>query len=216
MQVEDHGSRSRLGRDQPFGRYVTGHDGLDVDISRRFEEPFFPLHHGAVSFERSVPIEEGPPHVEEEPKAPASETGHRDVLGRSPREADVARGRRRVALAPDNDRSTDRPVKGSTAAYPRFSPRVVAVEATRRSGMEAHLAPLSAGVEEECPLRFARSLARPSTHSLPKKASESSLQAMVRLGTSSRSRYTGLGTEGTRGAPPRSHRPIQVRRTQAS
>ena len=50
----------------------------------------------------------------------------------------------------------------------------------------------------------------------PKKASESSLQAMVRLGTSSRSRYTGLGTEGTRGAPPRSHRPIQVRRTQAS
>jgi hypothetical protein len=74
----------------------------------------------------------------------------------------------------------------------------------------------SAGVEEECPLRFARSLARPSTHSLSEKASESSLQAMVRLGTSSRSRDTGLGTEGTRGAPPRSHRPIQVRRTQAS
>src|SRR5436305_7183280 len=130
MQVEDHGSRSRLGRDQPFGRYVTGHDGLDVDISWRFEEPSSPLHHGAVSFERSVPIEEGPPHVEEEPKAPASETGHQDVLGRSSPEADVARGCRRVALAPDNDRSTDRPVKGSTAAYPRFFPRVVAVEAT--------------------------------------------------------------------------------------
>src|SRR4051794_12327587 len=59
-----------------------------------------------------------------------------------------------------------------------------AVEATRRSGMEAHLASLSAGVEEECPLHFARSPARPSTHAFPKKASESSLQAMVRLGTS--------------------------------
>ena len=42
------------------------------------------------------------------------------------------------------------------------------------------------------------------------------LQAMVRLGSSSRSRYTGLGTDGSRGAPPRSHRPIHVRRTQAS
>src|SRR5262249_29258825 len=100
MQVEDYGSRRRLGRDQPFGRYFTGHDGLDVDISGRLEEPFFPLHQGAVSFERSVPIEEGPPPVEEDPKATASEPAHRDVLGRSPREADAARGRRRAALAP--------------------------------------------------------------------------------------------------------------------
>src|SRR5262249_7788253 len=49
-----------------------------------------------------------------------------------------------------------------------------------------------------------------------KKASESSLQTMVFPGTSLRSRCTDLGTEGTRGAPPRSHRPIQVRRTKAS
>jgi hypothetical protein len=63
MQVEDYRLRRRLGRDQPFGPYFTDHNGLDVNISWRFEEPFFPLHQGAVSFERSVPIEQGPPHV---------------------------------------------------------------------------------------------------------------------------------------------------------
>ena len=48
----------------------------------------------------------------------------------------------------------------------RFSPRVVAVEATRRSGMEAHLASLSAGVEEECP-RSLRPLAGKAVYPQP-------------------------------------------------
>jgi hypothetical protein len=120
------------------------------------------------------------------------------------------------ARCPISQPGTGRVTLYTPAEWARFSPRVVAVEATRRSGMEAHSAPLSAGVEEECPLRFTRSLARPSTLSLPRKASETSLQAMVRPGTSSWSKDTGLGTDGTRGAPPRSHRPIQVRRTHAS
>ena len=67
--------------------------------------------------------------------------------------------------------------------------------------------------------RGSRVLERPGSGARPAqelRASESSLQAIVRVGTSSRSRYAGLGTEGTRGDPPRSHRPIQVRRTQAS
>ena len=101
----------------------------------------------------------------------------------------------------------------------RFSRRVAAVEATRRSGREGGRLTwllFRPGWKKNAPFASSARWQGRLPTTFPKKASESSLQAMVRLGTSSRSRYTGLGTEGTRGAPPRSHRPIQVRRTQAS
>ena len=102
-------------------------------------------------------------------------------------------------------------IRSGSTGWPRV------VRSRRRGGAEeAHLASLSAGVEEECPLRFARSLARPSTHSLSEKGFRIKPSGHGSPGDLVAIEVHGPRNRGDSRAPPRSHRPIQVRRTQAS